>query len=155
MSLLALSLEDLREIVLNMAQLRIDSLRRSLAAKLRFRSTQIAARNAIYETQEWREMTTEQKTDLREVEQAIGETEKWHEPFEQQKRLILTERDAAVEAIAASAQGVRDWAAMHNRLIEAVEQGSGIDVTELQITVEEIRSLVERMRASRAAITTE
>lgn len=152
MKLLAESLGDLSELVMDMAQLRVNALRRSLGNEIGFRQSLEEARNGIYEKQRWGTMDDGQRDELERVEKAIAETDKWYIPFDEERRAILAEQDAAVGAIRASAQGTRDWADMHQNLLDTLEQGSGIDATELMIMVAELQELVERMRESRAPL---
>jgi len=151
MNLMAQSLEDLRAIVLAAAQIHLNALTRGVGDELGFRLSLVAARDRFYE-KGWDNLDDAQKAELATVEKAIAETDKWHAPYDEQMRGVMAERNATVEAISAAAQGMRDWGAMHVELIDAIEQGSGIDTGELLILIEEIGDLVERMRESRAPL---
>jgi len=154
MNLMSQSLEDVRAIVLLVAQIQLNALTRGVGDELGFRLSLIAARDKLYE-KGWANLDDAQKAELAAVEKAIAETDKWHAPYDEQMRAVMAERNATLEAISDASQGMRDWGATHVEfveLIDAIEKGSDGDPRELLILIEEIGDLVERMRESRAPV---
>ena len=140
-------LEDLSETNAVALASQASSLTTSHQKGLAFRNRLVVERDALYAAES---LDAAQNEKLVALTALIVQTDDWYGPLQEQLAAIRVRRAASEQLFAAAQRGLASWVVGHSELVEAIEaeRARGPSVQSVLSSAAEIKSLIERIRAS-------